>query len=302
MDDIILLIKNNFNSFLYFFFIIGACFGSFFNVVILRFPEILKSDNAKEVSQWFEELGLVIPEKIKELSKDYSVSFPASHCYSCHTPLKWYHNIPIFSYLFLRGKCGFCGIPITIQYPLVEFSTAILLTTVYYFTFLISPQHFLFYSLFFVLTYLLLLVDLKTMFLPDKINYMLLWLGLIGHSFFSLSSVVNFGLKDAILAIVLGYGIMATIAIIGKIVKGVDAMGGGDLKLVAALAPFVGVKGIIFVVFGAPFFGIFFYLIGMIINKTKGKEQSPMIPYGPSLILASWLFIVFGSQMKFIPI
>ncbi len=302
MEDIILLIKNNFESFIYFFFIIGACFGSFFNVVILRFPEILKSENAKEVSQWFEELSIEIPEKIKLLAKDYSVSFPASHCYSCHTPLRWYHNIPILSYLVLRGKCGFCGVKISMQYPLVEFSTAVLLTTVYYYTFLISPQHFLFYGLFFIITYLLLLVDLKTMFLPDKINYLLLWAGIGGHAFFNLSKIVNFDLKHAILAIIVGYAIMASIAIIGKIVKGVDAMGGGDLKLVAALAPFVGVKGILFVVFGAPFFGIFFYIIGMIIKKIKGQEQSPMIPYGPSLILAAWLFVIYGDKIKFIPI
>ena len=85
-----------------FFFFFGTIVASFFNVVILRYPKVSDYESSLEVKGWFEDKNIPIPKELEQFEK-ISLSFPSSHCYSCHTPLKWYHNIPIFSYLFLRG-------------------------------------------------------------------------------------------------------------------------------------------------------------------------------------------------------
>ncbi len=276
--------------FLVFFFIIGACLGSFFNVVAFRYPIIMDSNNSKDIEGWLEEKNIISPNQLKEHQKEISISFPSSHCYSCSNPLKWYHNIPILSYLLLRGKCGFCSTPYSIQYPIVEFLGGLLLASVYqYYFFNFGLNVFLLAIIFFIIGYLLLIVDFKTLMLPDGLNYFLLWTGLLFASFevYLLNGV---DLKDSIWGAIVGFLILWTLSTVGEKIKGISVMGDGDLKLISALGAFVGLKGVIFTIFLSPFIGILTWLY----FKIRGNKQ-PEFPYGPALILASWIYIYNGK-------
>ncbi len=281
----------NTTLFAVFFFILGACLASFFNVVVFRYPKMIDNENAEEILAWLEEKKISIPEGIKQYISNINLSFPASHCYSCNNSLKWYHNIPIISYILLRGKCGFCKTPYSIQYPIVEFfGGAILLSTYLIFFPKGQLELFLFASLFFMLCYLLLLVDIKTMFLPDPMNYSLLWIGIIGAilSF----QIIDINLTDSLWGAVIGYAILWVMSFIGKKLKGIDVMGGGDLKLVAALGAFIGIQGVLFTIFFSPFIGIFSWIYIKLTKKTE-----PQFPYGPALILSSWIYIFYGKEI-----
>lgn len=276
-------------------FFLGSCFASFFNVYSLRYTKILESQNANDVKAWFSELKISVPQEIEKLSEqNFNLSFPASHCYSCKTPLKWYHNIPIISYLFLLGKCGFCKIKISIQYPIVETIGGLILAIVFHQFFIKTGDvlTFLIAALFFMSTYLLLIIDWKTMFLPDEINYFLLWLGLLLINF--KIQFMPITLENAIYASVASFMFFWVLGFVGKKIKGMEVIGGGDLKLVAALSPFLGLEGIIFTIFFSPILGLIFW-----IYSRAGKNTE--IPYGPSLILSAWIYIFYGKEIiKFI--
>lgn len=274
-----------------FFFILGACLASFFNVVVFRYPKMIDSDNAKEITAWFEEKGISVPEKVKEYINGINLSFPSSHCYSCKNPLKAYHNIPILSYILLRGKCGFCKTPYSIQYPIVEFFGGLILLSCYlYFFPQLGLESFILASLFFMIGYLLLLIDMKTMLLPDTLNYSLMWIGIIG-SILSIK-IMNITLTDSLWGAITGYIILWIFATVGKKLKGVDVMGGGDLKLVAAIGAFTGITGAVFTIFASPFIGILTWLYMKLC-----KNPDPQFPYGPSLILSSWIYIFYGKDI-----
>lgn len=290
--QIFLQIFNNSSNnilFILFFFILGSILGSFFNVVVFRYPKMMDKEAAQEIKSWLEEKNLTIPKGIEKYEENINLNFPASHCYHCHNTLKWYHNIPILSYLFLKGKCGYCSSSISIQYPIVEFISGLILAfSYYYFTPIIGFIGFCFISFYLLITYLLLIIDFKTMYLPDSLNYVLLWFGIFIHTIYK--PFFNLNLKQIILGVILGYLILWVFAKLGKLLKGIDAMGDGDLKLVAAMGAFIGVKGVIFTIFASPIIGI----ITWIYFKIKGQKE-PHFPFGPALILTSWIYFLFGN-------
>lgn len=289
LKNIEFILQNNTYFFSILFFILGACLASFFNVVVFRYPKMLFEAEKEYIKEHLEENNIPVPTELQNNDTKTNLSFPSSHCYSCNNALKWYHNIPILSYLFLRGKCGFCGVKISVQYPFIEFLGGVILLISYL---VFIPQGILIFLLasFFLLTcFLLAAIDLKTFLLPDSLTYSLLWIGLFASTF-------NIHLKseniiDSIYGAITGYLILWFISTIGKIIKKQEVMGGGDLKLLAALGVFVGIKGAIFTVFFSPFIGIITWAI---LKATGTKEV--MVPYGPSLILASVFYIFYGNQ------
>lgn len=288
--DIQTILQSNKTIFVFFFFFLGCCFASFFNVVILRYPKMIESTNANDVKAWFEEKNIPFPEILLPLLKPLNLSFPASHCFSCHTPLKWYHNIPLLSYLFLRGKCGFCHTHISYQYPLVEFLGGVVLSLCYWFAIDQGIAVFSLWAFVALTCYLLAAIDLSTFLLPDFLNYALLWTGLL----FIIQgvSLLPITVNDAVGGAIAGYVALWIIASVGKLVKREEVMGGGDLKLLAALGVFVGVKGAIFTVFFSPFIGIFTWIICKLFFK--GQR---MVPYGPSLIAGAITYILYGKEI-----
>lgn len=289
LKNIEYILQTNTICFSIFFFIIGICLASFFNVVILRIPQMIEQQNAEEVKAWFEEKNIPFPSQLEPLLKHFNLSYPSSHCYQCKTPLKWYHNIPIFSYLFLKGKCGFCSHPISMQYPIVEFIGGIILLASYL---IFIPQGlsvFVLASVFLMICFVLIAIDFKAFLLPDNLTLSLLWIGLITCTLGVKIYPIN--VIDSIHGIIAGYLSLLFIATVGKFIKKQDVMGQGDFKLLAALGAFIGLKGAIFTALFAPFVGIFTWLW----FKCRGKSTD-MIPYGPSLIIASIFYIFYGRE------
>lgn len=292
LHDLNNLISNNTFLFSIIFTTLGLLIGSFLNVVILRYYASLNYNNSIEIMEWLKENNIEIPNKLINLFPKINLSFPSSHCYSCKNTLKWYHNIPLFSYLFLKGKCGFCSSKISIQYPIVELLTGILFFTVFTCFYNLGIIKLLILLTLFTCLFVSILIDLKYFILPDEITYFLLWSGLSLHLFNV--NLFNISVEQSIIGILSGYLICKFVSFIGKLIKGYDVIGDGDLKLLAMLGTFLGIKGVIFTFFAAPFFGIITWIIISI--KSKGS----MLPYGPSLIFAAIYYLFFNDYIPLV--
>jgi leader peptidase (prepilin peptidase)/N-methyltransferase len=288
-ENITYLISKNTLLFSIFFFFLGTIIASFFNVVILRYSKIGDYESSLEVKDWLEEKNIPIPQDLNQFKK-ISLSFPSSHCYSCNTPLKWYENIPIFSYFLLNGKCGHCNAPISIQYPIVEFLGGIIMLFSYLYFIHIGLIYFVLGSIVLMSLFVAACIDLKYFLLPDGITYFLLWFGL-GLSLFDIS-FLHISIKDSVAGIITGYLLCRIVSEFGKLIKGYPVIGDGDLKLLAMLGVFIGIKGAFFIFFTAPFFGIFTWLTFKLI-----KKENIIIPYGPSLILAGIYYLLFKEYI-----
>lgn len=288
-ENITQLISNNPLLFGTFFFFFGTIVASFFNVVILRYPKVYDYEASVEIKGWLEEKNIAIPSELEKFKK-ISLSFPSSHCYSCNTPLKWYHNIPIFSYLFLRGKCGHCSAPISIQYPIIEFLGGLIMLFSYFYFTPMGLIYLLVGSILLMSLYVSASIDFKSLLLPDGNTYFLLWFGL-GLSLFDVS-ILHLSLKESVAGALTGYLLCKITSELGRLIKGEPVMGDGDLKLLAMLGVFIGIKGAVFTFFSAPFFGILFWLVFKIT-----KNGNRMIPYGPSLILAGLFYLLYSSYI-----
>jgi leader peptidase (prepilin peptidase)/N-methyltransferase len=223
--------------------ILGLLIGSFLNVVILRTP------------------------------KDESIVFPASHCVHCKTPLKWYHLVPVFSWLFLRGKCGYCKAAISIQYPLVELAVGIIFFTVFMHS--SSLIEALFIALSFALLLALSIIDYRYLMVSDSINLTALVFAIIGANIFvSLEYALLFAGAFALLRFFVSY------------FKGQEAMGEADIIVAATIGAVLGPKLGAFTIFVSALLG----LIAFIFMRDKA-EEIPYIPY-----LAGALFLVYIFQ------
>ncbi len=242
---------------------LGLIFGSFANVCIYRMP------------------------------RNMSVVKPNSHCISCNAFIKWYDNIPIVSYIFLKGKCRRCKSKISLKYPLVEFSCVILFLSMYYlygFAFMLIPFCLLVFSLL-VTT----IIDFEFKIIPDEISFMLMIVGFF-TSFFNLNLGETIGQRvlNSFLGFLVGGGSLFIIAVIGKFIFKKDAMGGGDIKVMAGVGTFIGWDKVLFAIFVASLFGSIVGII-LIICKKIGRKQE--IPFGPYLALSSFLTLFLSPQM-----
>ena len=217
----------------------GAIIGSFLNVVILRLP-----------------------------AEDSSIAFPASHCPECLTPLAWYENIPVLSYIFLRGKCSHCGTSISLQYPFVELVTALLAAAVCYkFGFsLLAAGYFLFAAALLVIIF----IDIHHQIIPDGIS-------LPGIALGFLFSLVNTAVtwQSSLLGLLLGGGALYAIAMIYFYLRKQDGMGGGDIKLLAMIGAWLGWQSLPFIIFASSAAGS---IIGLVAMTWQKKEAAPELP------------------------
>jgi leader peptidase (prepilin peptidase)/N-methyltransferase len=259
---------------------LGLLVGSFLNVVILRLPKRQDWDDKR------------IAREILELPDLYDppppgIAIERSHCPHCKRQLSWYENIPLFSWLALRGRCRTCKTPISIQYPFVELLTMLLVVAcVWRFGF--GWQGF---GASVLTCFLIALsgIDLRTQLLPDNLTLPLLWLGLI-------ASVDNLFVpaKWAIAGAVLGYGSLWTIWWVFKQLTGKEGMGHGDFKLLAALGAWAGYKMLLPIVMVSSLVGA---VIGSIWLFAKGRDRATPIPFGPFLAIAGWIVFLFGEPI-----
>lgn len=244
-------------------FIFGALVGSFLNVCIYRMP------------------------------RDESVVYPPSHCPNCSYKIRWYDNIPLFSYLLLRGKCRGCGTRISLQYPLVELLNGLLTLALFLH---IDPLQnssrtfafvafFLFCSALVVITF----IDIEHQIIPDEISLPGIIISFV-FSFF----LPGLGWLNSLLGILLGGGSLLFVAYAYQWLTGKEGMGGGDIKLLAMMGAFLGWKAIPFIIFASSLIGS---VVGVSLMLIQKKDSKLAIPFGPYLAFGALLFIFCGRQL-----
>jgi leader peptidase (prepilin peptidase)/N-methyltransferase len=257
--------------------VFGLLFGSFLNVVIYRFPKMLERQWAAEAADIN---GQPLPEE-----ETFNLVTPRSRCRNCGHVIRWYENIPVLSFLVLRGKCSECKTPIGLRYPVVEVITAAFFALCAWrwgFT-----LHGAAWAAFSALLICLFLIDFDTQFLPDDLNYTLLWLGLLAAA---IGWTVP--LKSAVWGAAVGYLLFWSIFQLFKLATGKEGMGYGDFKLLAALGAWFGVEYLLAIVLLSSIVGAVIGVILLLVGKIANKEI-PM-PFGPYLAGAGLLCLVLS--------
>lgn len=259
---------------------LGLLVGSFLNVVILRLPRRLEWQWRRDALEILEQPDVYEP-------PPPGIVVEPSHCPHCKHRLAWFENIPLFSWLALRGKCRYCKAPISPQYPLVELLTC-LLTVACVWRFGFGWQGF---GAVVLTCFLIALsgIDLRTRLLPDQLTLPLMWLGLVG-------SMDNLYMpaKQALIGAALGYVSLWAVWWLFKQLTGKEGMGFGDFKLLAALGAWCGWKGILPIVLLSSLVGA---IIGSIWLAAKGRDRATPIPFGPYLAVAGWIVFFWGDQL-----
>lgn len=240
-----------------FFFLLGACLGSFLNVVIIRWP------------------------------KGESFVSPRSRCGYCGEPIPFYFNVPILSWFFLLGKTRCCNKPLSFQYPLVELLAAVLFA----FTFYLFGWSFKTFEmcLFVFMALPCFVIDLKHYLLPDIFTFPGMALGVLG-SFWALDRTP----MQSVMGLALGGGAFWFISWFYEKFRNQEGMGFGDVKLIAWLGALGGVASLPFVIFASSFFGA---LVGVFMIVFKSGNRETAIPFGPFLITAGFLYFYFTKEL-----
>jgi len=263
-------------------FLIGLAVGSFLNVVIARLPRMIERD-------WHEECCNLLnlkPENA-EHKQQFNLITPPSHCPLCKQNIKILENIPLLSYLLLKGKCSNCKEKISMRYPIIEFASALSVCIVAHF-FGVSIQAF--FAIFLTWALIVLsVIDLDTRYLPDDITLPLLWLGII-LSIFNIFTDIN----SSILGAVFGYGILWTIYFIFKLITGKIGMGHGDFKLLAVLGAWFGWQNLAPVIILSSVTAL---LIASFLIANKSYDKNKGIPFGPYLAFAGWISMILGPYI-----
>lgn len=261
--------------------VIGLLVGSFLNVVAYRLPIMMKRQWRKDCLEYLELENNDSPEI-------FNLALPASSCPHCQTPILARHNIPVLSYLWLRGKCVSCKAAISARYPVVEFVTALLS--------IIVAWHFGFgwqAGAGLLLTWVLIsltLIDLDHQLLPDMIVLPMLWLGLVVslYPIFVDSSTSIIGATSGYLVLWLVYHGF-------KLFTGKEGMGQGDFKLLAMLGAWLGWQYLGLIILLSSVVGAF---IGITLISLNKHQREVPIPFGPYLAIAGWIALLWGERLN----
>ena len=267
----------------------------------LRLQEVL-------IQLWVFGLGLVIGSFLNvciyRIPEGLSLLWPASKCVNCSKRVVWYDNIPVLSYLFLKGKCRHCQHKISALYPITEIVTGIVFLSLFHSVIMVKGDLicvYIFYLIFCCLLIVGSIVDLKLYIIPNEITYTGLILapiaGLLCVGSRNLNSAQGYfdnsvnqwmaSLQTTMIGVFVAGGMIYLCGVIGKLVFRKDAMGFGDVKLMGVIGGFIGWKLAVATFFLAPFFGLLFGIPRLISKRGK------MIPYGPFLSLAAFICLLF---------
>ncbi|MBI4697334.1 MAG: prepilin peptidase [Nitrospirae bacterium] len=248
-------------------FLFGSIVGSFLNVCIYRVP------------------------------KGLSIIWPSSRCPSCSNPINPWDNIPIISYVFLRGRCRSCKADISFQYPLVEFINALLYTVLLW---KFGPQlswflavYFIFISSLIVITF----IDLEYQIIPNSITLPGIVLALIFGSTVlpdTFSRINPLGFRASLIGVLTGGGLFYAVGVAGKAILKKDAMGGGDVKMMAMVGGVLGWKGVLLTTFAGSLTGS---IAGILLILLKGREWGTKIPFGPYLAIGAVISLLSGQEI-----
>jgi len=273
---------------------ISLMVGSFLNVVIHRVPIMMERGWREGMMEFLTE-QLADKQKTLDLefrtelpAEPFNIAVPRSQCPQCGTEISAIHNIPIISYLVLRGKCAGCKIPISVRYPIIEFVTMSLSLIV---AWKLGPG--LAAILGIIVTWFLVamsMIDFDHQLLPDSMTLPLMWIGLLA----ALVPVFT-DLRSAVIGAALGYMILWSIYQIFKLITGKEGMGFGDFKLLAALGALLGWQSLPVVILLSSAVGA---IVGLGLIAITGRDKNIPIPFGPYLAAAGWLAMLWGDNLS----
>jgi leader peptidase (prepilin peptidase)/N-methyltransferase len=265
--------------------LVSLCVGSFLNVVIYRLPLMMQKE-------WQSECRILLEDDLKNSAPLNTTPFnlvkPNSTCPHCKTAIKPWQNIPIISWLALKGKCASCQNTIAARYPLVEAITALLSLAVAY-TVGANEQALLYILITWALV-ALTFIDIDHMLLPDQLTLPLVWLALI-------ASVMGYTISpsDAIIGAACGYLSLWSVFWLFKLLTGKEGMGYGDFKLLAVFGALLGWQSLLTIILLSSVVGA---IIGITLLSIQGKDKATPIPFGPYLAIAGWIAMLWGNQLQ----
>ena len=246
--------------------LLGLLLGSFANVVIHRLPRMVMQDE----------------------DTHYNLSHPASHCPHCLTPLRWWHNIPLLSFIALHGRCAHCHARIAWRYPLIEVCCAVLWALCAWHW--PSAETAVCWALFATALLALACIDWDTTLLPDAVTQPLLWLGLLA----SLNGWISTPLPQSVAGAMAGYLSLWSVAAVFQRLTHKEGMGAGDFKLLAALGAWLGPWLLWPVVLMASVAGV---VVGLILKSRAGLREGGYLPFGPFLAAAGAVAAWWGPSL-----
>jgi len=282
--------------------LISLCIGSFLNVVIYRLPLMMQRE-------WQSECRILLDDELKKnnsnsdsskpgnskpdssnpnINEPFNLVKPNSTCPKCKTAIKPWQNIPIISWLILKGKCASCSNPISARYPAVELITALLSLIVAY-SFGATEQALLYIFVTWILV-ALTFIDIDHMLLPDQLTLPLVWLALI-------ASVMGYTITptDAIIGAACGYLSLWSVFWLFKLLTGKEGMGYGDFKLLAVFGALLGWQSLLTIILLSSVVGA---IVGIALLSIQGKDKATPIPFGPYLAIAGWIAMLWGNQIQ----
>lgn len=260
--------------------ILGLCVGSFLNVVVYRLPIILER-------QW-SSITIAI-ETIKQSSYEttFNLVAPRSHCPYCKKNISIYHNIPLLSYLFLRGKSACCAQKIPFTYPLIELSTFII--SLFLATHYGATIQFLAALVFSWVMIVLFFIDFEHKILPDNLTLLLLWTGLTINTAQTFTSI-----ESAVFGAIVGYSFFWLIAFLYRRWRGIEGLGLGDAKLLSACGAWFGWQSLPLIILLSSFLGTF---VGVIYLLRRRSSLRYAIPFGPFIAVAAFISMIWGQEI-----
>jgi len=263
-------------------FILGLLVGSFLNVVIYRLPKRMQFEWTQQSYEWLNK------EPYSTVEEPPGIVFPASHCGHCKTPIKAWQNIPVVSFLLLKGRCGHCQQSISWRYPAIELLTAILSAYVmYHFGWSLQALFGL------LLTWALValtFIDFDHQLLPDDIVFPTLWLGL-GLSTYTIFTQPS----NAIIGAIAGYLSLWCVFQLFKLLTGKEGMGFGDFKLLSLFGAWFGWQVLPQIVLLSTLLGS---IVGLTLIITGNTTRDKPMPFGPYLAIAGWVAMLWGEQIN----
>lgn len=269
--------------------VLGLLVGSFLNVVIYRLPKMMEREWQNQCRDFLTNDGDIATLPNNDSKQEpFNLMVPVSRCPHCGHKIKPWENIPVISYLFLRGKCSSCTANISIRYPVIELVTGLLSVAVIYY---VGVNWSGLAALIFTWSLIALtMIDFDTYLLPDDITLPLLWLGLIANSFGAFTD-----LPSALWGAIAGYLVLWSVYKLFKLVTGKEGMGYGDFKLLAALGAWMGWQMLPQIILLSSLVGA---VIGISMIVIHGRDKNIPIPFGPYLAIAGWIAFVWGDTIN----
>ncbi len=268
-------------------FVLGLVVGSFLNVVIYRVPIMLERE-------WETQASAVLSTAAPRSDEPFNLVVPHSACPACNAPIKAWQNVPVFSWLALRGRCAACGVRISLRYPLVELTSGLLSAWVaWHFGFEVTA----FCALLVTWTLIALTgIDIDHQLLPDTLTLPLMWLGLLAAVAFGPVAGLSLPVSgtDAIIGASAGYMSLWVVYQVFRLVTGKEGMGYGDFKLFAALGAWLGWKVLPLIILLSAATGA---VLGILMIVLRGRDRAAPLPFGPYLAAAGWIAMMYGDSL-----